>query len=75
MTKTIRKDPGTKLGIALAKFTITMVFTFLLAFPAMLLWNECLVPAMPDILSEVTWFQEFGIMMLINLVVTSKVTA
>lgn len=74
MTKT-RKDPGTKLGIVLAKFTITMVFTFLLAFPAMLLWNECLVPALPDVVTEVTWFQEFGIMVLINLVVTSKTIA
>jgi hypothetical protein len=44
--------------IALALFV-----SFLLSYPVMLLWNECLVPAV-TILREVSWLQMWGISVL-----------
>ena len=38
----------------------------LLAFPVMLLWNACLVPAVPSIL-EIGWLQAWGLTILIGL--------
>jgi hypothetical protein len=36
---------------------------FLLSYPLMLLWNGCLVPAVP-VLNEVEWIQMWGILVL-----------
>ena len=40
---------------------------FVFSFPAMLLWNSCLVPAVPA-LQPVTWLQMYGISILFSIV-------
>jgi hypothetical protein len=40
----------------------------LFSYPAMLLWNYCLVPAIPA-LSPVTWLQMYGIQVLLSILV------
>ena len=44
----------------------------LLSFPAMLLWNEALVPAIP-MLQEVSLLQMFGIVILCRILFSSTV--
>lgn len=44
-------------------FVIVVAFSVLLAYPYMLLWNNCLVPAFPGI-KEVEWMQMWGITIL-----------
>jgi hypothetical protein len=44
---------------------------FLISFPIMLLWNDCLVPAV-SILKEVSWLQMFGISVLVNFLFKTK---
>ena len=43
------------------------------SFVAMLLWNECLVPAVTS-LNEISWIQSLGIMALVNVMARSVVT-
>ena len=40
--------------------------SFLLAWPVMLLWNGCLVPAV-DGVQKIEWLQAWGLQILINL--------
>ena len=44
---------------------LVLLLGLLLSFPAMLLWNYCLVPAIPAI-QEVGWLQMWGIIVLSN---------
>ena len=39
---------------------------FAVSYPIMLLWNGCLVPAV-EVLTEVSWLQTFGIIVMISL--------
>ena len=55
-----------KLGIALGTLIAAVLLSFLLSYPLMLIWNQCLVPA-TSILKEVTWLQMWGIKILINI--------
>lgn len=43
----------------------------LFSYPAMLLWNACLVPAIPGI-NEIGWMQAFGILVLSGLLFKSS---
>jgi hypothetical protein len=43
-----------------------IIFGFLLAWPIMMLWNGCLVPAVVG-LHLITWFQAWGIEVLVAL--------
>lgn len=52
---------------------IAIVLNILLAYPLMLLWNCCLVPAV-DILREVSWLQMFGISILVNIFTRDNIT-
>ena len=53
-------------------FVMVVLISALLAYPYMILWNNCLVPAIPA-LQPVDWMQMWGIAILINgLVKTSK---
>jgi ABC-type anion transport system duplicated permease subunit len=45
---------------------------FLLSYPAMLLWNECLVPAVP-VFQSVSWLQMWGITILFSLIAPKTV--
>ena len=57
----------------LATFAVAAVMGALVSFPAMLLWNSCLVPAIP-VIKEVGWIQAWGIMVMGQLMFQTKVT-
>lgn len=42
-----------------------ILFSFLLSYPAMILWNTCLVPAIPG-LQHTDWLQMWGISLLLK---------
>jgi hypothetical protein len=44
------------MSIVLMALMLAIVFGFILAYPTMLLWNLCLVPAV-SVLNEVGWLQ------------------
>lgn len=52
-----------KIVAFLGAFSMVILFSFLLAYPYMLLWNNCLVPAIPA-LKEVEWLQMWAITIL-----------
>jgi len=45
---------------------ISLLLSFLLAWPVMELWNQCLVPAV-DGVKEIGWLQAWGLQFLVNL--------
>ena len=45
---------------------VACVLGLLLAYPTMLLWNGCLVPAI-SVLSEITWLQAWGINIIMSI--------
>lgn len=53
---------------------VAIILSFLLSYPVMLLWNYCLVPAIPA-LAEVGWLQMWGICVMLNLIFGTKVNA
>lgn len=52
---------------------IVVVLGLVMSYPVMLLWNACLVPAIPSI-HEIDWLQAWGIMFLCNLLFKSDIT-
>lgn len=54
------------LGIVGAIILLSMLF----AYPMMLLWNGCLVPATD--LKEVTWLQMWGLQVLLSVLIKSN---
>jgi hypothetical protein len=62
--KEIRMETVIKaVGLVIVAFAFIVIFGLLLSLPVMLLWNLCLVPAIPGIL-EIGWLQAWGIMIL-----------
>ena len=57
----------------LATLAVALVLGALASFPVMLLWNSCLVPAIPMI-QEVGWIQAWGIMVMGQLMFQTRVT-
>jgi len=49
------------------KLVLSIVLAYLLSYPAMILWNECLLTAAP-MLHVVTWHQMWGIMVMLYVV-------
>lgn len=47
--------------------------SFLLSWPVMLLWNECLVPAV-DGVKQIGWLQAWGLQFLINMLFKVSIT-
>jgi hypothetical protein len=45
---------------------IGLFLSFLLAWPVMELWNQCLVPAVGGV-KEIGWLQAWGLQFLVNL--------
>jgi hypothetical protein len=43
-----------------------LLLSFLLAWPVMELWNQCLVPAVGGV-KEIGWLQAWGLQFLVNL--------
>lgn len=52
---------------------IVIVFGLIMSYPVMLLWNYCLVPAIPAI-NQIEWLQAWGIMFLCALLFKSDIT-
>jgi len=52
---------------------IALFLSFLLAWPVMMLWNGCLVPAV-DGVKEIGWLQAWGLQFLVNLLFKLSVT-
>lgn len=53
----------------------TLVFlSFLLSWPVMVLWNECLVPAVVGV-HEIGWLQAWGLQFLFNLLFKATLTS
>lgn len=52
---------------------IVVVLGLLFSFPVMLLWNNCLVPAV-DGVKDIGWLQAWGIMILCGLLFKSSVS-
>jgi hypothetical protein len=72
--KDINKKTMIKLiGTMMATILALLIYAVITAFPVMLLWNYCLVPAIP-ILKLITFWQALGIKILFGLLfhVTQK---
>ena len=54
------------IGFVFGIVVLSLFLSFLLAYPLMLLWNQCLVPAV-TVLKEVGWLQMWGINFLISM--------
>ena len=52
---------------------IVLAVGFILAYPIMLLWNGCLVPAIPSI-QEIGWLQAWGIQVLFSVLFKTTVS-
>ena len=52
---------------------IALFLSFLLAWPVMMLWNGCLVPAV-DGVNQIGWLQAWGLQFLINMLFKLSVT-
>lgn len=50
-----------------------VVLGLIMSYPVMLLWNQCLVPAIPAI-HEIEWLQAWGIMFLFAMLFKSDVS-
>ena len=51
------------LGVTIGAILLVVTLSFLLSWPVMVLWNECLMPAV-DGVHEVTWLQAWGLSVL-----------
>ena len=58
-------------AVILGAISGLIAISFLFSYPLMLLWNNCLVPAV-DIIREVGWLQMWGISFLLPLLFGSK---
>lgn len=56
----------------LSVLIVGIVVGAIVSYPAMLLWNSCLVPAVPGI-KEVSWIQAWGIMLMGQLMFQTKI--
>ena len=50
-----------------------LFLSFLLAWPVMELWNQCLVPAV-DGIREIGWLQAWGLQFLVNMLFKVSIT-
>ena len=58
---------------AIGLLVVLVLFSFLLAWPVMELWNQCLVPAV-DGVKEIGWMQAWGIQFLFGILFKTTVT-
>lgn len=66
-------NPWTVAGYIAGVIVAIVVLSFLLSYPIMLLWNYCLVPAVPAV-REVGWLQAWGIMVLFGFLFKANVS-
>lgn len=58
--------PAKIFNVFLIVFLVTILIGIVMSFPIMLLWNYCLVPAVP-LMTEITWLQAWGLFILFGL--------
>jgi hypothetical protein len=60
-------------GAFIGLLVVLVLFSFLLAWPVMELWNGCLVPAV-DGVKQIGWLQAWGIQFLFGILFKSSIT-
>ena len=60
-------------GVLVMAVALVCVIGMLFAWPLMMLWNSCLVPALPGI-REIGWVQAWGIMIVCGLLFKNSVS-
>ena len=55
-------------------FVLGLFVSFLLSWPIMVLWNDCLVPAIQGV-NEISWLQAWGLSVLSTLMFNTKVSS
>lgn len=60
-------------GAFIIVVTAGLFLSFLLAWPVMELWNQCLVPAV-DGVKEIGWLQAWGLQFLMNMLFKVSIT-
>ncbi len=54
------------LGAAVLIIALSCIVGLFMAWPLMLLWNGCLIDAVPGV-KEIAWFQAWGILVVCNM--------
>jgi hypothetical protein len=67
------KDAIIALGAILAGIATLLFLSFVLSWPVMMLWNECLVPAV-DGTREIGWTQAWGLQFLFGILFKTTTT-
>ena len=61
------------IGLAALGFVIVTFIGLLFSLPVMLLWNDCLVPAVAGV-KEIGWLQAWGLMILFGFLFKTTTT-
>ena len=67
------KDPIVALTAVVIGIVTLLFISFLLSWPVMTLWNECLMPAVTGI-KEIGWIQAWGISTLCGILFNTTIT-
>lgn len=67
------KDMIEVVGAFVGLVAAVLFLSFVLAWPVMALWNQCLVPAM-DGVKEIGWLQAWGLQFLFNILFKTSIT-
>jgi hypothetical protein len=52
---------------------VMVLLSFILAWPVMMLWNGCLVPAVEGV-NQIGWLQAWGLQFLVNMLFKLSIT-
>ncbi len=55
-----------KVGVVFGVVLVTILFSFIMSYPIMLIWNACVVEAIA-VAKPITWMQAWGLSILIKL--------
>jgi hypothetical protein len=67
------KDAIEAIGTVVGVIAGILFFSFLLAWPVMMLWNGCFVGAI-DGVQEIGWLQAWGLQFLFNILFKTSIT-
>jgi hypothetical protein len=65
------KDIGAFVGLFVGSVCVIILISFLFSYFTMLLWNNCLVPAV-DGVHTVSWLQAWGITLLFSILCKTR---
>lgn len=60
-----------KLGQTITLAIVSLIVSLIIAYPIMLLWNSCLVLAIPALV-KITYWQAFGLKILFSMLFSSN---